>query len=286
MVASSKHLEGEEVICYILSGLDVDFNPFVEAFMPKTEPQSLNDLYSHLLIAEAWVESQKEQQQISVNAAYCGGDRGGRGPMRGRGDGGFCVRGGGRNGGRGNKVPCQVCGKTSHSALHCYKRFDASYNGEEKHANAATTGYNVDTEWYTDTGATDHITSELDKLVIRKKYGGSNQVHTASSSGMPISHIGQTTIHSHDRDLVHKDILHVPDASKNLVSIHKFTYDNNALFEFHPWHFLLKDRDTRKPLLRGRYKNELYPFPLAAWKSHRSTNWPPSNPPWEDGIIS
>jgi hypothetical protein len=53
MVASSKHLEGEEVICYILSGLDVDFNPFVEAFMPKTEPQSLNDLYSHLLIAEA-----------------------------------------------------------------------------------------------------------------------------------------------------------------------------------------------------------------------------------------
>jgi hypothetical protein len=252
------------VICYILAGLDVDFNPFVKAFMAKTEPQTLHDLYSQLLITEARVESQKEQQHISVHAAYRGGGRGGHG------DGGF--RRGGRNGGRGNKIPCQVCGKTGHSALRCYKRLDASYNGEEKHVNVATTGYNVDTEWFTDTGATDHITSELDKLVIREKYGGSDQVHTISGSGMPISHIGQGTTHSHDRDLILKDILHVPNTSKNLVSVHKFTYDNNAFFEFHPWYFLLKDGDTRKPLLRERCKNVLYPLPLVAWKSHRSPN--------------
>jgi hypothetical protein len=72
-------------------------------------------------------------------------------------------------------------------------------------------------------GATDHIMSELDKLAICEKYGGSDQVHTASGLGMPISHIGQTTIHSHDHDLILKDILHVPEASKNLVSINKFT---------------------------------------------------------------
>jgi hypothetical protein len=130
--------------------------------------------------------------------------------MRGRGDGGFHGGRGGRNGGSGNKIPCQVRGKIGHSSLRYYKRFDSSYNGEEKHANVATTCYNVDTEWYTDTGATDHITSELDKLTIREKYGGSNQVHTANGLGMPISHIGQTTIHSHDRDLILKDILHVP----------------------------------------------------------------------------
>jgi hypothetical protein len=80
--------------------------------------------------------------------------------MRGYGDGGSR---GGHGGGRG-KIPCQVCGKIGHSALRCYKRFDANYNGEEKYANATTTRYNVDTEWYMDTGATVHITSELDKL--------------------------------------------------------------------------------------------------------------------------
>jgi hypothetical protein len=44
----------------------------------------------------------------------------------------------------------------------------------------------------------DHITSELDKLTTREKYHGSDQVHAANGSGMPISHIGHSTIHSRD----------------------------------------------------------------------------------------
>jgi hypothetical protein len=80
---------------------------------------------------------------------------------------------------------------------------------------------------------------------------------------MPISHIGQSTIHTPKCDLVLKDVLHVPSASKNLLSVHKFTYDNNAFFEIQPWYFFLKDWDTRKPLLHGRYKNGLYPLPAA-----------------------
>jgi hypothetical protein len=51
---------------------------------------------------------------------------------------------------------------------------------------------------------------------------------------MPISQVGQSTIYSRDHNLILKDILHVPNASKNLVSVHKFTYDNNVFFEFHP----------------------------------------------------
>jgi hypothetical protein len=68
--------------------------------------------------------------------------------MRERGDGGF--RGGcgtGRGGGRSNnnKVSCQVCGKTSHTTLRCYKRSD------DKYVNVATSSYNIDTDWYTTT---------------------------------------------------------------------------------------------------------------------------------------
>jgi hypothetical protein len=128
-------------------------------------------LYLQLLVAEARVESQKEYQHFNVNAAMCGG-RGGRGSMCGRGDGGFHGgfhggRSGGHNGdsSRG-KIPCQVCGKTGHEALRCYKRFDASYISEDKQANAEVTSYNVDTDWYIDTGATDHITLKLDKLTM------------------------------------------------------------------------------------------------------------------------
>jgi hypothetical protein len=94
-----------------------------------------------------------------------------------------------------------------HSALRCYKRFDANYNGEEKYANTITSSYNIDTNWYTDTGATDHIMSELEKLVTREKYNGADKVHVVNGSGMPISHVGQSTIYTHDRNLILTDIL-------------------------------------------------------------------------------
>jgi hypothetical protein len=95
--------------------------------------------------------------------------------MRGRGDIGSHGggRGGYRNGGGRDKISCQVYGKIGHAALRCYKRFDANYHDEEKATNAASTGYNMDTKWYTDTGATYHITSELEKLMMREKYSGS-----------------------------------------------------------------------------------------------------------------
>jgi hypothetical protein len=60
MAVAGKRLDDEEVISYILAGLDIDFNPFIEAFTAKTESQTLNDLYSQLLIVEDRVESQKE----------------------------------------------------------------------------------------------------------------------------------------------------------------------------------------------------------------------------------
>ena len=109
------------------------------------------------------------------------GYRGGRSGGRGHGDGG---RGGGTGGSNNNSRPssqqpfdandnphtqCQVCGKYGHTALRCWKRFNKDYQGKEKTAASATHAYGVDTNWYLDTGATDHVTGEVDKLTIRDK---------------------------------------------------------------------------------------------------------------------
>jgi hypothetical protein len=45
MVAAGERLDDEQVITYILAGLDFEYNPFVEAFTAKTEPQMLNNLF-------------------------------------------------------------------------------------------------------------------------------------------------------------------------------------------------------------------------------------------------
>jgi hypothetical protein len=129
-------------------------------------------------------------------------------------------------------------------------------------------GYNVDTAWYSDTGVTDHVTSELDKLVVREKYNGQEQIHAANGGGMCITHIGNSTLYT-PRILSLKNAFHVPTSHKNLVSIHRFTRDNHIFVEYHPYFFLVKDPTTRKVLLCGKCRGGLYPFSTLEQSSSR-----------------
>jgi hypothetical protein len=54
--------------------------------------------------------------------------------------------------------------------VRCFKTFDASFTGCPQKTVVSVTSYGVDTNWYMDTGATDHITGELEKLTIHDKY--------------------------------------------------------------------------------------------------------------------
>jgi hypothetical protein len=63
---------------------------------------------------------------------HCGGDRSNGGSGRGNPNNTY------------KDHQCQICGKLSHTALRCWKRFDKGYNGPEKTAHAATTSYTLD----------------------------------------------------------------------------------------------------------------------------------------------
>jgi hypothetical protein len=66
---------------------------------------------------------------------------------------------------------------------------------------------------------------------------------------------------SSSRPLYLNQVIHVPNAHKQLVSIHRFTLDNNTFIELHPTFFLIKDTATKMVLLRGPCKGGLYPIP-------------------------
>jgi hypothetical protein len=121
-----------------------------------------------------------------------------------------------------------------------------------------------------DSWATDHITSDLEKLTIRDKYHGGEHVHAANGSCMEISHVGHSTLHSPKPKIHPKNILHVPDASKSLVSVNRLTRDNYAFVEFHPDKFLIKEQQMRRTLLSGRCEGGLYP--LTSLPSRSSSN--------------
>jgi hypothetical protein len=197
----------------------------------------------------------------SASHGRVGLDRRGRGG--GRGGFGRSFRGCGEAGSStGTKPVCQLCKKTGHTVFRCWKHFGRNFTGEGKMVNnAEAPRYNVDLAWYSDTGATDHFSSELDKLVVREKYTGQKQIHAANGGGMKISHIGHSTLYTPLRNLSLKHVLLIPATKKNLVSIHRFTCDNHVFVEYHHFVFLVKDPHTKKVLLHGRCRGGLYPFP-------------------------
>lgn len=281
MAAAGKHLDEEELVSYILTGLDLEYNSVVTTVTGRSDPITVGELYSQLLSFEQRINllqgnqyqsSASNQYQSSVNSAMRGRSGFQRGFQRGRGgyNGGRGRGNRGRNTARGNinrgaadeefRPICQLCKKKGHTAPSCWYRFDENYVPEEKTASAAINSYGIDTNWYTDTGATDHITSELDKLAVREKYTAGDQIHTASGAGMDIHHIGHTVVRAPSRNLYLNNVLHVPKANKNLVSVHRLASDNQAFLEFHPNFFLIKDQVTKRVLLKGRCEGGLYPL--------------------------
>jgi hypothetical protein len=139
---------------------------------------------------------------------------------------------------------------------------DPNYMGQEKNANE-TISYGVNSNWYADSGAIDHVSGELDKLVMNDNYTGGDQIYTTSETCMRIKHVGHAIIRTLYRNLKLNHILHDPQSSKNLASVHKFTSDNNVFFELHPDFFFIKYRESRKTLFQGRSKGDLYPLPCS-----------------------
>jgi hypothetical protein len=105
------------------------------------------------------------------------------------------------------------------------------------------------------------VTGELDKLAVRDTYNGNDQIYTTNGLGMYIKYIGHFVIRTPHHDLSLWHILHVPQASKNLASIHCIASNNNVFFELHPNFFFIKDWESRKTLLQGKSKGRLYPLP-------------------------
>jgi hypothetical protein len=60
MAAADKKLDNDDVVSYILTGLDVEYNGLVENVSAKTDPISISDLFAQLLAAKARIENQTQ----------------------------------------------------------------------------------------------------------------------------------------------------------------------------------------------------------------------------------
>uniref|UniRef100_A0A2N9HU52 Integrase catalytic domain-containing protein n=1 Tax=Fagus sylvatica TaxID=28930 RepID=A0A2N9HU52_FAGSY len=98
-----------------------------------------------------------------------------------------------------NRPVCQICGKVGHYAIDCYHRMDFAYQGKNPPtklaamANASNiniTQGNNDT-CLTDSGASDHITANLNNLNQPIPFKGPEQVSVGNGQNLPIQNIGK-----------------------------------------------------------------------------------------------
>ena len=82
---------------------------------------------------------------------------------------------------------------------------------------------------------------------------------------LPITHVSNINLANSgisSKSLALRNILLVLSITKNLISISKFTVDNNVKVEFNPSCCYVKDIHTRNVLLKGNLNNGLYQLHL------------------------
>jgi hypothetical protein len=113
--------------------------------------------------------------------------------------------------------------------------------------------------WYPDTGATHHLTNNLQNLNISsEEYSGQDQIRIGNGTGLSISHSDSASLSFSRRKFLLKQLLHVPNMCKNLLSVRQFALDNDVFFESHSSFFTIKDRKNRLPIHHGQLKDGLY----------------------------
>lgn len=81
-----------------------------------------------------------------------------------------------------------------------------------------------------DNGTTDHLTSNLDNLVIHSEYHGPEEVTLGNGSKFPIPHISKGSIFISSKSYVLDDLLHVPTTIQNLISISSHFYQKLTIY--------------------------------------------------------
>lgn len=96
-------------------------------------------------------------------------------------------------------------------------------------------------QWLLDSGATHHLTSDLNNLALHQPYNGGEAVSIADGSGLQITHTGSASIRTPSKTLLLNDVLCVPHVNKNLLSVYRLCNANQVCVAFFPSYFQVMD---------------------------------------------
>ena len=102
------------------------------------------------------------------------------------------------------------------------------------------------------------MTTNTGMLSNLKEYTGYDSVFIGDGSPLKIDAIGDTLVSDGKNKLLLRDVLLVPQLTRNLLSISQLTTQYPLKCEFTDKLFCVKERATRRILLIGQRKGDLY----------------------------
>lgn len=240
-----KPLDHEDQIEYVIDGLPEDYKTVIDQIESRDTPPSLTEVHERLLNHEVklqTVATEPVSAPITANAAthtghkphnnnirnqnrYAVNNRQGNRQAQTWQQQSFTPRQDNRNS-RGYQGRCQICSMYGHSARTCSQlQQHGSSSGTgytsapwQPRANLAAAPYSA-SNWILDSGATHHLTSDLNNLSLHQPYNGGEEITIADGSGLAISHTGSSILPTPSQSLALRDVLYVPNVHKNLISL-------------------------------------------------------------------
>ena len=120
---------------------------------------------------------------------------------------------------------------------------------------------NYNDDWIVDSGCSNHMTGDYEKLTSTSEYKGGRVVVTANNSRLPITHIGKTMISPRfsPQQVQLENVFHVPGMKKNLLSVSQLTASGNYVaFGPNDVRVYPKLKITNQPIMKGHRLESVY----------------------------